>query len=388
MKTPLFSRKSASYLIRQIFFGTLLLFVNSVSYGQVDVIMNHNDLRRTGWNSKETILTTKNVSGGNFGKIFSRDVDDEIYAQPLVLSNLHIGQGIHNIIIVATVNNSLYAFDADDAGMSLPYWKVNLTYDSTTYRPVKNSDMTGACAGLPAGYTDFSGNMGIVGTPVIDSATNTLYVVARSKSKTGSDFVQYLHAIDLATGSEKKGSPVSITASYAGTGDGNINGTIVFDAQKQNQRPGLLLQNGVVYICWASHCDWGPYHGWVMGYDASTLQQKYVYNATPNGGLAGIWMSGQPPSVDDDGNLLITTGNGTTGQGGNPNDTINRGSSLIKLSPELKVKDFFTPSNYDYLNNADKDYGVNGALIIPGTHLSLSGSKDGGLYLIDNNNMG
>ncbi len=385
MKTPLISLKPASYFIRQFFFATLLLLLNSASYGQVDVIMNHNDLKRTGWNSKETILTTKNVSSGNFGKIFSREVDDQIYAQPLVLSNFHIAGGIHNIVIVATVSNSVYAFDADDASVSKAYWQLNLTFDSTNYRPVNRADMNGACSGQ---YSDFSGNIGIVGTPVIDNVSNTLYVVARSKSKIGSDFVQYLHAIDLATGSEKKGSPVSITASYAGTGDGNRSGTIVFDSQKQNQRPGLLLLNGVVYICWASHCDWGPYHGWIMGYDASTLQQKYVYNATPNGGLAGIWMSGQPPSVDDDGNLLITTGNGTTGQAGNPNDTINRASSLIKLSPELKVKDFFTPSNYDYLNNSDNDYGINGALIIPGTHLSLSGSKDGGLYLIDNNNMG
>src|SRR5690606_13377224 len=115
---------------------------------------------------------------------------------------------------------------------------------------------------------------------------------------------------------------------------------------------------------------------------------KYVYNTAPGGGLAGIWMGGQAPSVDDDGNIYLTTGNGTTGAHGNPNDTTNRGSSLIKLSKELKVVDFFTPMNYTYLNDYDWDYGVNGALLIPGTHLSLSGSKDGGLYVIDNNHMG
>ena len=384
------SCKNKAYSTRRNLLITLLtilsiLLLQPSSFGQVNVIMNHNDLKRTGWNSKETILATDNVSRGNFGKVFSRDVDDEIYAQPLVLSNLSIAGGIHNIVIVATVNNSLYAFNADDANVSTPYWHVNLTFDPQNYRTVNKADMTYACAGR---YSDFSGNMGIVGTPVIDTATGTLYVVARSKSKKGPDYVQYLHAIDISTGADKVGSPVLITASCKGTGDGSENGIITFDAQKQNQRPGLLLFKGVIYICWASHCDWGPYHGWVMGYDASTLQQKYVYNATPNGGLAGIWMSGQPPSVDDDGNLLITTGNGTTGQGSNPNDTVNRGSSLIKLSPGLKVKDFFTPANYDYLNQADRDYGINGALIIPGTHLSLSGSKDGGLYLIDNDNMG
>jgi hypothetical protein len=385
MKTVMF-KFCLFFELRKPFLTILfLLLLQLASFGQVNVIMNHNDLKRTGWNNKETILATDNVSSGNFGKIFSRDVDDEIYAQPLVLSNVPIAGGIHNIVIVATVNNSLYAFDADDASVSAPYWHVDLTYDSANYRPVKNSDMTGACGGH---YSDFSGNMGIVGTPAIDTGTNTLYVVARSIFKTGSTYVQYLHAIDLTTGEDKPGSPVLITATYTGTGDGSSNGIITFNSQTQNQRAGLLLYNNIVYICWASHCDWHPYHGWVIGYDASTLQQKYVYNTSPNGGLAGIWMSGQPPSVDDQGNLILTTGNGTTGQSGNPNDTVNRGSSLIKLSPDLKVKDFFTPSNYNYLNNADKDYGINGALIIPGTSLSLSGSKDGGSYVIDIDNMG
>jgi hypothetical protein len=356
---------------------------------QVNVIMNHNDFKRTGWNKNETTLAQDNVSSGNFGKIFSRNVDDQVYAQPLVLSNVSIAGGTHNIVIVATVNNSLYAFDADDSSVNDPYWHSNLTYDSANYRPVKNKDMTYACGG---NYKDFSGKMGIVGTPAIDTVTKTLYVVSRSVSKNSPPiFVQYLHAIDVTTGEEKNGSPVYITATYPGHGNGNVNGILTFNQQKQNQRTGLLLYDGVVYICWASHCDWTPYQGWVMGYDATSLQQKYVYNTAPGGGLAGIWMSGQPPSVDDDGNIYVTTGNGTTGAHGDPNDTTNRGSSLIKLSNKsgkLKVVDFFTPMNYTYLNDYDWDYGVNGALLIPGTHLSLSGSKDGGLYVIDNNHMG
>ena len=367
------------------------MFLCFNSFAQVNVIMNHNDLKRTGWNNQETILATDNISNGNFGKIFSRSVDDQIYAQPLVLSNISIGGGTHNIVIVATVNNTLYAFDADNASVSAPYWQANLTHDPGNYRPIKNSDMTGACT-FPPGYLDFTGNMGIVGTPAIDTATNTLYVVARSVSKTGTPtFVQYLHAIDITTGLENSGSPVFITATYPGSGDGNVGGVISFEQQKENQRPGLLLYNGTVYISWASHCDWGPYHGWVIGYDASTLQQKYVYNATPDGGSGGIWMSGQPPSVDDDGNLYLTTGNGTTGKNGDPNNVTNRGSSLIKLSNTsgaLKVTDFFTPMNYTYLNDEDLDYGNDGVLLIPGTHLSLSGSKEGRLFLIDNNNMG
>ena len=364
-----------------------LLCVNNL-FSQVNVIMNHNNLQRTGWNDKETILATDNVSSGNFGEIFSRDVDDQIYAQPLVVSNVSIGGGTHNIVLVATVNNTLYAFDADDPNASTPYWKDNLTY-SSNYRPIKNTDMTNACSG---NYVDFTGNMGIVGTPAIDISTNTLYVVSRSVTKTGTKiFVQYLHAIDISTGAEKLGGPVPITATYPGTGQGSVGGIMTFNTQHQNQRPGLLLYNGIVYIEWASHCDWTPYQGWMIGYDAQTLQQKYVYNTVPNGGLAGIWMSGQPPAVDENGNFYITTGNGTTGQSGNPNDTINRASSLIKLSASsgaLKVKDFFTPMNYQYLNSADLDYGVDGVLLIPNTHLSLSGSKEGRLYLINDDQMG
>ncbi len=375
----------------RILLGFLLVVfagINYFSYGQVNVVMNHNDYKRTGWNDKEKVLNTQNVNVNEFGKLFTRSVDDQIFAQPLVLSDFPIAGGVHNIVIVATVNNSVYAFDADDKGKTAPYWKVNLTYNPSGFRPVKNSDMTGACNFLPQGYSDYTGNIGIVGTPAIDTLTNTLYVLARSKSKVSEYYVQYLHAIDITTGLEKTGSPLLIEATYPGTGSGNVNGVISFDPQKQNQRAALLLHQGTVYICWASHCGWGPYHGWMIGYDAATLQQKYVYNTTPNGYGGGIWMGGQGPSVDDDGNILIATGNGVTGQDGNPNDTINRAVSLIKLTPELKVIDFFTPANYEYLNTADRDYGINGPLIIPGTHLSLSGSKDGGLYLVDNNNMG
>lgn len=387
MQTPIFSKVLSIGLLQKLFTFTIVL-TYSTAIGQVSVIMNHNDYSRTGWNKEETVLNVENVSSGNFGKIFSREVDDQIFAQPLVVSSVSIAGGVHNIVIVATVNNSIYAFNADDRSISRPYWKASLTFDSANYRPVRNSDMVGACTFLPQGYSDFPGNIGIVGTPAIDTATKTIYAVARSRSKEGSEYVQYLHALDLLSGQEKKGSPVMIKASYSGNGDGNMNGTITFDPQKQNQRAGLLLHNGIVYVCWASHCGWGPYHGWMIGYDASTLQQKYVYNTTPNGEGAGIWMSGQPPSVDEEGNILITTGNGTTGYNENPDDPINRGSSLIKLSPDLKIIDFFTPANYDYLNRADRDYGINGPLIIPNTHLSVSGSKDGGLYLVDNNNMG
>jgi hypothetical protein len=356
-----------------------------------NVITQHNDLKRTGWNPGETQLTQANVSGGTFGRIFSRAVDDQIYCQPLVVNQVAIGGGSHNIVIVATVNNSVYAFDADDSAITTPYWQTSLTYNpgnSNSYRAIQNSDMTGACGGQ---YFDFSGRMGIVGTPVIDTNTKTIYVVSRSVTKNApASFVQYLHALDLITGTDII-APVYITATYPGTGDGGDGTTITFNQQTENQRPALLLYQGVVYIAWASHCDWGPYHGWIIGYDATNLSQKYVYNASPNGGLVGIWMSGQAPAVDDDGFIYVSTGNGTTGSNGNPNDTTNRGESLLKMSTssgKLKVVDFFTPGDYDYLNLLDLDYGVDGVLLIPNSHLSLSGSKESYLYLIDNTKMG
>lgn len=352
---------------------------------QVSVTTQHNDLKRTGWNAQETTLTQANVSGGNFGLLSRKKVDDQVYAQPLIVSGLTIKSKKHNVLFTVTVNNTLYAFDADDTS-STPIWKKSLTYSG--YRAPVNTDMTGACGG---NYSDFSGKLGTVCTPVIDATTNTMYLLVRSVSTNGQTFVQYLHALDITTGAEKSGSPVYITAKVKGTGDGSVGGYITFDQQHEGPRAGLLLYNGVVYMCWASHCDWSPYHGWVIGYDAATLKQKYVYNTTPNGGLAGIWMSGQAPAVDDKGFIYVSTGNGSVGNNGNPGDTINRGESLLKLQPSgssLKVRDFFTPDDYQFLEDGDVDYGVDGVLLIPNTNLSLSGSKESYLYLINNNKMG
>ena len=384
------SRLPTASLLKGIFYLPATLFFCTAVIAQTSVLTQHNDLKRTGWDSTETTLTQDELSSGRFGKIFSRPVDDQIYAQPLVVSNLAIAGGTHNVVFVATVNNTVYAFDADDSATVTPYWQVNLTYGASGYRPPANTDLSaaGACGGS---YMDFTGKMGIVGTPVIDTATGTLYVVARSVSGSGTTYVQYLHALDLATGTEKSHSPVSITATYPGTGSGSSGGIITFNPKTQNQRPALLLYNGTVYISWSSHCDLDPYQGWVIGYDSRTLAQQYVYNDCANGSKSGIWMGGQAPSVDDSGYIYVTTGNGTTGSGSNPNDTVNRAESLIRLTTaggKLKVKDFFTPNNYSFLNSSDLDYGTDGALLIPHTALSLSGSKEGILYLINDTAMG
>ena len=260
-------------------------------------------------NLNESFLNVTNVNTNQFGLLFSRNVDDQIYAQPLVMTNVSIlGRGTHNLVIVATVNDSVYAFDADNPSVATPYWTTSFINPPNIVAPA-NTDMSaiGACGG---GYQDFSGNIGIVGTPVIDPVAGTIYLVARTKEY-GTNFVQRLHALDVSSGAERPNSPVIITATYPGTGDGNVGGVITFDPIRQNQRPGLALVNGTVYISWSSHCDNGPYHGWVIGYDQTTLQRVAVYNDTPNGSDGGIWMSGQAPAVDASGNLYLAVGNGT-----------------------------------------------------------------------------
>jgi hypothetical protein len=352
----------------------------------VSVLTQHNDNTRAGFNNHEKRLTTSNVNKNQFGKLFTLAVDDEIYAQPLFYSNLGIGITLHNVVFIATVNNSVYAFDGDKGNL---YWQKNFTLSGM--RPPNSGDIT-ACAP----YADFTHNFGIVGTPVIDSLSKTIYFVARSTN--GTDYYQYLHALNLATGSEQPGSPVLITASMPGTGEGSANNVVSLDPLHSNQRQGLTLVKDVIYITYSSHCDWGPYHGWILGYNATTLNQVIVYNNTPTGGKAGIWESGMGMAADADGNLYVTTGNGTVGNGADPNspspdptDVTNRGESALKLTPSgstLTVSSYFTPSNYPDLNIDDLDYGSMGTFLIPNSAYYFTGGKDGKLYLLNKDNMG
>ena len=347
----------------------------------VAVLTQHNDNTRSGWNDNETALTTSNVNVQQFGAVFTLPVDDQVYAQPLVVGHVSVGGGSHNVVYIATVNNTLYAYDGDNGR---PYWQAGFT--APGMRPPRNTDMTGACGG---GYQDFSGNIGIVGTPVIDTTRGTMYFVARST--TGSTFVQYLHAVNIVDGNEIAGSPTQITATYSGNGDGSVNGVIAFDAQRQNQRQGLTLLNGIVYVTFSSHCDWGPYHGWILGYDAATLQQRVVYNATPNGYAGGMWESGTGMAADAAGNLYVVTGNGTVGDSADPTSPTNRAESALKLTPvgsTLGVASYFTPYDYQYLNDNDLDYGSMGGLLIPNSGYYLTGAKDGTLYLLNKDAMG
>lgn len=345
------------------------------------VLTQHNDNYRTGANLHETTLNIYNVNTNRFGLLYTLPVDDQIYAQPLVMTNVNLlGRGTRNLLIVCTVNDTVYAFDADAPGATPPIWTRSFLAPPNVVPP-RNTDMTGACGG---NYKDFTGNIGIVSTPVIDPASGTLYVLARTREISGNttNFVQRLHALDVATGAERPNSPVVVSTAVPGTGDGG-NG-IVFNPQKQNQRCGLALVNGVVYLAWASHCDWGPYHGWVIGYNATTLQRVVAWVDTPNGSEGGIWMSGAAPAADENGNLYLVTGNGTV-------DATDYGESFLKLTPNngtLLVSSWFTPYNWQALNNSDLDLGNAGLLLIPGTNLAISGGKAGVLYLVNRDQMG
>jgi uncharacterized repeat protein (TIGR03806 family) len=355
----------------------------------VAVLTEHNNLAHTGANLAERILNTNNVNTNTFGLLYTRPVDDQLYAQPLIAPKVKIpGKGVRNLVILATANNSVYAYDADDSSVTEPYWTNSFNHAPNVIAP-NREDMSaiGACGG---DYHDFSGNCGIVGTPVIDPASGTIYLVARTR-EFGTNFVQRLHALDIRTGKDRPNSPVVITATYPGTGAGSVNGTITFDPVRQNQRAALVLVKGVVYISWSSFCDLGPYHGWIIGYDAKNLARVVVYNNTPDGGDGGIWMSGDGLSADADGNLYLSVGNGSVGVKGNPRDPVNRGESFLKLKrngSKLDVVSWFTPFNYENLERGDVDLGSASLMLIPRTRLVFSGGKQGVGYLADRDHMG
>jgi hypothetical protein len=342
----------------------------SRAQAQVSVTTHHNDVGRTGQNLNETILNTSNVNVNQFGKLFACQVDGYVYAQPLYVAQVTIASALHNIVYVATENNSVYAFDADNGAQ---LWHVNLG------TPVPSTDISST-------YKDLTPVIGITGTPVIDPVSNTIYVVAKTKNTTNSTYHQNLHAVDITSGAEMPGSPVEITASVAGSGSGSSGGTIAFQPLYQLNRPGLLLLNGVVYIAFGSHGDIGPYHGWVLGYNASTLAQLAVFNTTPNGSEGAIWQGGQGLVADTD-NVYFMTGNGSfdANTGG-----AEYGDSVVKLatSTGLSVSDYFTPDNQGSLNQSDADLGSGGPILLPGTSSIVGGGKDGILRLINTASMG
>ena len=392
----------------------LLGFADRLAYryglSQAHVWTQHGNNLRNGLNDAETRLTPRALKSKkqHFSLLFSREVDDKVYAQPLYLRNVSVaGQGSHNVVYVATTSNAVYAFDADDPTAEQPLWQVNLNFHGEM--PVQNSNVGVGTFSGP--YGDMLGNIGIVSTPVIDVKRGVLYVVTRSRPTAHSLPVSYrLFALDIHSGTTLPGWPVTISASVR-----NAQGEEVkFLPEQQNQRAALALVrfkpdaaagekppsavNPAVFIAFGSYADNVPYHGWLIGYDAVTGRQVGVFNTTPNidewatkGGRWGggsIWQGGQGPAVDKEGNLYVVTGNGEFDP-----DRANFGMSILKLhlnraEARLAVVDFFAPYNWFKLNVNDVDLGSAGPMLLPEHGLVLGGGKEGWIYAVDKSNLG
>jgi hypothetical protein len=326
----------------------------------------HNDAARTGAKLDETQLDVTHVAPHLFGKLFSRTVDGQIYGQPLWVPGVTVKGAVHDVVYVVTENDSAYAFDANDASAVAPLWQIHVG------TPPTSNELS--CGNI-------SPIVGITSTPVIDLSTRTMYFVAKVKP-TASSYAHQLHAVDLGSGAEKFGGPVTISGSVPGSGASSSGGVVAFDAFNHLQRPGLLLQGGNVYIGFGSHCDNDPYHGWVFSYSASTLQRRAVYNTTADGTEGSIWMSGQG-LVGDGSNVYAITGNGSFAADGSQ-----LGDSFIKLSSGLSLLDWFTPFNQADLAAQDLDLGSGGPVLLPGTGLIVGAGKESKLYVLDTGNMG
>ena len=366
-----------------------VLFLGSSVNAGTNVLMWHNDTARTGQNLTETQLTPANVNSANFGKLFQINVDDNVDAQPLVVSGVAVpNSGVHNVLIIATEHDTVYCCDADDGTV---LWTKSML--KTGEQP---SDNRGCFQVTP--------EIGVTSTPVIDLTSGphgTIYVVAMSKSVT--NYFQRLHALDLTTGAEQFGGPVDIVATYPGTGDNNNgHGSVVFDPKQYKERAALVLDNGLIYTAWASHCDIRPYTSWIIAYDKNTLVRVRVLNLTPNGREGAIWASGVGPAQDQSGNIYALTGNGsfetTLDADGFP---INRdfGNCIVKLSDlngASVVSDYWTMSNTVSESASDEDLGSGGAMVLPDMvdsgghtrHLVVGAGKDAHIYLADRDNLG
>jgi hypothetical protein len=368
----------------------------------VNVLTQHNDNSRTGLNPNETILKPSNVMSTTFGKLFSRNVDGQVYAQPLYASNLLMSDGkVHNVVFVATMHNSIYAFDADDPLASTPIWVLHLGNAVNAQNGVVGS----ACVN----YKDISPEIGILSTPVIDLTSGTLYLIAMSH--TGADqntgYAHTLYALDITSGINKQ-TPTIITASVPGgpsAAGRDGSGNLVFDSKRSNQRPSLLLAKNAlnqtyVYAAFASFCDTGPYHGWLLGYNTADITQPpLIYNDTTNGYNGGIWQANQGLTADSSGNIYMQSGNGAFDTGtGTPTDL---GDSVMKLTnsgsaitiantgsgPTFK-HGWFTPYNQGPLDSADLDFGSSGILLLPGSNYAVASSKEGKMYVLNNTDLG
>ena len=374
------SVRISSALVLAALFAT---FSSSVSHAQVSITTEDYGNSRSGANLNETTLNTSNVNVSQFGKLYSYTVDASVYAQALYVPSVTIpGQGVYNVLYVATMNDSIYAFNADSNAVNGGVlWSDNFTNPSAGVTAIPITDIVGS------NTLNIVGTVGIESTPVIDLTSNTIYLVARTMEVSGSttNYVARLHALDITTGAEKFGGPVVIQGSVPGTGQGSSGGTLTFSSFFQNQRSSLALVNGFVVFSWASHEDDYDWHGWVMAYNDQTLQQTSIFCTTPNGQNAGVWMAGRAPVVDSSGNLYYMTGNGDW------DGVSSFGDSMIKLSTAngvLSLTDYFTPDNYATLQADDLDFGSSGPMMIPGTSLLIGAGKTSNFYVVQSSSLG
>jgi hypothetical protein len=350
------------------------------------VLTTQYDNARTGATLRETTLTPANVNAVRFGKLFSFAVDGDVYTQPLYMPGVEIpDKGVHDVVFVATEHDSVYAFDAGGQPTT-PLWHVSFLE-------------AGGSGTVPSGDVRcpfIQPEIGITPTPAIDPQSGTLYVLARTRESAGllrSRYVQRLHALAITTGVEKFGGPVEIQAFVHGSGEGGSGGAIPFDPLRELPRAGLLLSGGQVYLTWASSCDVGPYHGWVMAYDAKSLKQTAVFNTSPDAAQSGIWQGDNGPAADRDGNIYVVTGNGAFSAANGGRDY---GDSVMKIAlanNQLVVRDYFTPANQKLLDAKDLDLGSSGPVLLPDQpgehpHLLLAGGKDASLFLLDRDSLG
>ncbi|HEV2134583.1 MAG TPA: chitobiase/beta-hexosaminidase C-terminal domain-containing protein [Terracidiphilus sp.] len=353
------------------------------------------DLTHAGQNTQETALTPTNVNVTSFGKLFSVSVDSTVYAQPLYVPGLTMSDGlVHNVLFVATENDSIYAFDADSnqGADAKPLWQISLL--TSAY---------GAGSGATAipwqdtGSPDVAPTVGITGTPAINPATNTMYVVANTKES--GVYYSRLHAINIITGAEQSGSPVNITATVAGNGAGSSGGKITFDPLIENQRPALDYYNGYVYFGYSAHGDNGNWHGWLFAYNATTLQQTAVLCLTPNDIGGGIWSSGAGMPIDTSvsgGRMFVVTGNGARSSAPPFSSSTDYGESVVAFdiaNGQFTPTDEFTPFNYATLNSHDYDQASGGLLMLPDQqgaypHLLITAGKEGRITLLNRDNLG
>ena len=369
---------------QMVLLGGMSVFCAATLCAQPSVLTWHNDNARTGQNLQESILTPANVHASTFGKLFMVGVDGLVDGQPLYVPGLTIpGQGLHNVLYIATEHDSVYAVDADN-GTVLKH--VTVLVGSET-----SSDDRGCGQVTP--------EIGVTATPLIDPQSGphgTIYLVAMSKDSSGG-YHHRIHALDLTTLAEEFGGPVEVAATYAGTGDEST-----FLPKQHKDRAALLLANGIVYTTWSSHCDATPYSSWVIGYNESTLAQETVLNLEPNGAQAGIWASGSGPQADASGNVYVPTGNGvfdTSLTGGGFPSKNDFGNAYVKMSSsggQLAVADYFTMSNTVSESGSDTDLGSGGGMLLPplndsnghSRNLAVVAGKDGNIYVMDTANLG